>query len=323
MTQEDPFVVWLDDAQVESRSLGGKGASLLELSRGGFPVPPGFVLSAAAYQRFADANRLDGAIDSLLRTPDLRVPKVAREAVAGLADLLDASVLPDDLQDALAQAHAALQRRGVRTVAARSSALSEDGLAASSAGLYETYLNLRDLDAVSGAVRQCYASLWSYRAVQYRAFKGLSGPAEAMAVVVMALVPAEVAGVAFTANPVTADRDQIVINASWGLGEAVVSGRVTPDTFVLQKQSGAIVSREIAEKCVEVIADPAGLSGTVTRDVNQGRAARPALSDDEAAQLTELCSAIEAQYGRPMDIEWAFAGGRLFVLQARPITSAV
>jgi pyruvate,water dikinase len=243
--------------------------------------------------------------------------------VTPLSDLLERAALPDDLDTAIDRAYGELCGRGISRVAARSSALSEDGATASSAGLYETYLNLGDLAAVTDSVRRCYASLWSHRAVQYRAFKRLNSTAEAMAVVVMALVPAEVAGVAFTANPITADRGQILINASWGLGEAVVSGRVTPDTFVLDKRSGAVVSREIAAKELEIVAGPEGESGTVTRVVDRERAAAPSLSVEQAARLGEICRAVEEQYGRPMDIEWAFAGGELYVLQARPITSAL
>jgi phosphoenolpyruvate synthase/pyruvate phosphate dikinase len=314
-------IVWLDAAGAPSRRLGGKGASLVELHRGGFPVPPGFVVAAEAYERFADANGLRAAMDTVLATPNLRLPKVAREAAAPLEERLASATLPDDLAAAIAGAYAELRRRGTEVVAARSSALSEDGANASSAGLYETYLNLRDLHAVQEAVRRCYASLWSMRAIQYRAFKGLNSPDEAMAVVVMALVPAEAAGVAFTANPITGNRGQIVVNASWGLGEAVVSGRVTPDSYILDKHSLHVLERDVQAKEVEIVADPAGASGTIQRAVDGPRTAAPALTDDELHRLGDLCRAIEGCYGRPMDVEWATVSGMLYVLQARPITA--
>lgn len=314
-------IVWLDAPDAGGRAIGGKGASLAELNRAGFTVPPGFVVAADAYQRFVEVNGLRTPIDALLATPDLRVPQITREAVAALAGPVASARLPDDIRAEIASAHAELRQRGGDVVAARSSALSEDAAGASSAGLYETHLNLRDLDAVLDAVRQCYASLWTQRAVQYRAFKGFDSRAEAMAVVVMAMVPAEAAGVAFTANPISGDRDQIVVNASWGLGEAVVSGRVTPDNFVLNKGTLAIVARDLYAKEVEIVPDPSGASGVVQRGIAGERAARQALSDADLRELGRLCVAIERHYGRPIDVEWAIAAGRIFILQARPITS--
>lgn len=313
-------IVWLDGAETDTARTGGKGASLIELQRSGFPVPPGFVIASDAYTRFVAANDLTPLVEALLATPDLRLPKAAREAVAPLLARVAAALLPDAVIEEIRVAYAALRARGVEVVAARSSALSEDAAGASSAGLYETFLNLRDLEAVLDAVRRCYTSLWTARAVQYRAFKGMDSHAEAMAVVVMALVPAEIAGVAFTANPVSGDRGQIVVNASWGLGEAVVSGRVTPDNFVILKEGLLVVERDISPKEIEIVPDPAGLSGTVQRPVSAERAAALTLSEDALRTLGALCCAIERHYGRPMDIEWAYAGGTLYVLQARPIT---
>jgi rifampicin phosphotransferase len=140
-------------------------------------------------------------------------------------------------------------------------------------------------------------------------------------VVIMALVPADVAGVAFTANPITGSGDQIVVNASWGLGEIVVSGRVTPDSFVLDKESLTPVERDVFPKEVEIVPDPAGGSGVVSRPVEGGRAMTPALTEPQLRELGALCLAVERHYERPMDIEWAFAANRLSLLQARPITA--
>jgi pyruvate,water dikinase len=314
-------IVWLDAPEARDRHTGGKGASLVALNRHGFPVPPGFVIAAEGYQRFVVANDLAPEIERLLATPDLRLPAVCREAVLPLVERLERATLPPDLAAEVGAAHADLRRRGGGVVAVRSSALSEDGAGASSAGLYDTYLNLRTPAAVLDAVRRCYASLWTRRAVQYRAVKGLDGRAEAMAVVVMALVPAETAGVAFTANPVTGDRDQIVINASWGLGEAVVSGRVTPDTFVLDKRTLAVIARQVFPKEIEVVPDPAGASGTVQRAVGADRASRATLDDECLQAIGEICRRIESCFAGPMDVEWAISqGSSFYVLQARPVT---
>lgn len=314
------LTVWLEAGEAAAQRTGGKGASLISLCRGGFPVPPGFVVVAEGYEQFVAHNGLDAAIDAITATPDLRLPKVAREVCAPLEERLAAAQLPPDLAAAITAAYRELRRRGSSEVAVRSSAISEDAAAASSAGVYETYLNLSDEAAVLDAVRRCYASLWAPRAVQYRAFKGLHGHGEAMAVVVMTLVPARTAGVAFTANPLTGDRGQIMVNASWGLGESVVSGRVTPDSFLLAKDSLSVLSREINEKQIEIVPDPQGTPGTVERPVESARAKAPTLSDHELRTLGDLCRAIEGHYGRPMDIEWAFAHDTVYVLQARPIT---
>jgi phosphoenolpyruvate synthase/pyruvate phosphate dikinase len=315
-------IAWLDDEGVPAAELGGKGASLARLQRAGFAVPPGFCVQASSYRHFLRWNGLEEPIARLLAMPDLHQPRVAREAVRALAPHLERARLPDDVTEAIVSACEALRHRvGEQVVmVVRSSALSEDAAAASSAGLYETYLNLRTEDAVLDAVLRCYRSLWSDRAVHYRAFKRIDSAREAMAVVVMPLVPAEVAGVAFTVNPVTGERDRITINASWGLGEAIVSGRVTPDQYLLDKGTLAVLAHDLAHKDVAVLPHPDGASGTVTVAVPQDRARAPALTEAQVRELGALCLRVEAHYGRPVDVEWAFAGDRLYVLQARPVT---
>jgi rifampicin phosphotransferase len=310
----------LGDQRSEPALLGGKGASLVKLARAGFPVPAGFVIDASGYQCWRDHAALGSAIAGLLATPDLRLPKIAREACAPLNAALSVTTLPADLQSEILAAYAGLRQRGgaAAVVAVRSSALSEDGAGASSAGLYETFLNLRGADAVLDAVRRCYCSLWAARAVQYRAYKGIDSSAEAMAVVVLEMAPADVSGVAFTANPLTGSRDEIVINASWGLGEAIVSGRVTPDNYVLRKADLAVIGRDVYAKELMILPDPAG--GIVSAAVTGERAMAATLGDEQLSELGRLCLAIEACYGVPQDIEWAYGGGRWSVLQSRPIT---
>lgn len=312
----------IDDEQIDPLALGGKGASLWRLARAGFPVPAGFVIGADGYRRWLDAAALAPRIATLLATPDLRLPKIAREACAALLAAAHEAQLPNDLGDEILSAYADLRRKrgaGV-VVAVRSSALSEDGAGASSAGLYETYLNVRDADAMLAAVQRCYCSLWAVRAVQYRAFKGIESSAEAMAVVVMEMAPAEVAGVAFTANPISGSRDEIVINASWGLGEAIVSGRVTPDNYTVRKSDLAVIGRDLFAKELMILPDPAGNSGTISIVVPAKRAAAPTLDDVRLGELARLCLAIEQHYGSPQDIEWTLSDGAWYVLQSRPIT---
>lgn len=314
-------IYWLDEEHAGTAELGGKGAGLARLHRAGLPVPPGFCVASSAYRQFVHENGLAAPIAGLRALRELHLPHVARDACAALAAPLERARLPDSLVEAVGGAYQALRRRTHDgAVAARSSAHSEDAAAASSAGLYESYLNLRDEAAVLEAVLCCYRSLWSPRAVQYRALRQIDRADEAMAVVVMAMAPSDVAGVAFTINPLTGDGGQITINASWGLGEAIVSGQVTPDHLLLDKSSLAVLAHEVHPKQVETRAAPGGASGTVTVAVPAGRAEAAALSDAQARELAAACLRIERLYGRPVDVEWAFARDRLYVLQARPVT---
>jgi pyruvate,water dikinase len=201
----------------------------------------------------------------------------------------------------------------------RSSATSEDGSAASFAGLYETYLNVAGAAEVLDRVQRCYASLWSERARGYRARNGIGGE-EAMAVVVMGLVQSEVSGIAFTAHPVTGATDQVVINASWGLGEAIVAGLVTPDSFVIDKTTFALLEREINEKEIAFLPHASGV-GTVEAPLDAARASAPSLGDDQAVAVARMAARVEAHYGGPQDIEWAMQSGQLYLLQSRPITT--
>jgi pyruvate,water dikinase len=200
----------------------------------------------------------------------------------------------------------------------RSSATAEDLPEASFAGQQETFLNVRGADAVLEAVKRCWASLWTARAISYRARQGISPESVVLAVVVHLLVPAEAAGILFTANPVTGDRGQAVINAAWGLGEAVVGGLVTPDTLTIDKASGRVLDRQTADKQVMTVRTGAGIEEQpVPDDLRRS----PVLSDHAAAGLTRLAVQIEALYGMPLDVEWALQDGAFAILQARPITA--
>jgi len=319
----ESVIHWLHDCPDPSGAgVGGKGASLARLSAAGFPVPPGFVIGAAAYRAWIEHNALQPRIETLVATPDLRLPRVARAACVPLLEAVADATLPPELVEAAGAAYARLreQRGAALVVAVRSSALSEDGAASSSAGLYETFLNLRDEQSMLEGVANCYRSLWAQRAVQYRAFKQIDSAHEAMGVVVMEMVPARVSGVAFTVNPVTRDAGEIMINASWGLGEAIVSGRVTPDAYIVRKHDLAITGREIFDKEIMVLADPAGQSGTVSVAPPAAKRLSSALSDAELERLARLCLRVEQHYGGPQDVEWAFDDQQLFLLQSRPVT---
>ena len=271
-------------------------------------MPPGFVVSADAYQRFLTAGGLDDAIAA-------RIEAGAADAIPGL---IRQTGLPADLEAGVRTAYDGLCAMHGLACAVRSSSVAEDGAKAAFAGLYESFLNVQGFPAVLTAIKGCYASLWSERARRYRSRQGIG--TEAMAVVVMGLAPVETAGIAFTAHPVTGALDQVVINSSWGLGEAVVGGLVTPDSFVVAKQSYTLIERQIADKELAIIPNTDS-AGTVEKTLTAERAAAPSLTDDQACAVARLAVAVEEHYGAPQDIEFGSAGGDIYLLQSRPITT--
>ena len=200
----------------------------------------------------------------------------------------------------------------------RSSATAEDLPEASFAGQQDTYLNITGPQQVLEAVRNCWASLWTARAIGYRARQGIQPEGVALAVVVQVLINAEAAGILFTANPINGKRDEMLINASWGLGEAVVSGAVTPDTLTVDRHTGKVIQRETAKKAVMTVRTA---DGTEEQAVPAPLQEKPVLSDKQTAALTRISLDIESLYGIPMDIEWALADDAFAILQARPITA--
>ena len=314
---------WFDDGPAEIATVGGKGSSLIEMQAAGLPVPPGFCVSVEGYQQFHDLAGLGSLVAELAAHAELASPATAARAVAPLLQHLERSALPDSLCSEIETAYRALcdRRGGRRLVAARSSAVSEDGVHASFAGIYETFLHLDGAEHVTRSVLDCYRALWDARAVQYRASRGVDQAAEQMAVVVMGMIPSEVAGVAFSANPITGNRDEVMVNASWGLGESVVSGRVTPDNVLAVKSDGRLLSYEVGEKSIEITLDEDAGAGTIERAVEPARAAQRCLSDEDVAAIVEMTRRAEEHYGVPQDIEFARADGEWYLLQARPITA--
>lgn len=313
-------IVWLNEPGGAERRIGGKGGSLARLSGLGFPVPQGFVVAAEAYEAFAAAHDL-ASLTAPLADLEARTPMAAiREALAPVADRLEAASIDGASRAAIADAVAELEGRADAdaTFAVRSSSLNEDSAGSSFAGLYESYLNLRGEDAIVGAVLDCYRCLWQERAVQYRTFRGIDHASEAMAVVVMEVVRARSSGVAFTKNPMTGATDEVLINASWGLGEAVVSGYVTPDSFIVGP-GGEVRERAISEKHEQVrLTD----GGTERAPVAPDLVSRPSISDAEVQEVVDTAHAVQREYGQPVDIEFAYDdSGTMFLLQARPITT--
>jgi pyruvate,water dikinase len=316
-----PYIAWLDETAGSGAReiIGGKGASLATMQAAGFPVPPGFVVTVEGYKRFLAGNEI-AEID--LGPDSLKDIQAAAQLAERVCAHLSECSLPDDLRIEILEALDVLGSRvSAEVYAVRSSAVGEDSGEASFAGLYETYLNARDGESVLRNVQACFVSLWSGRAIHYRSLKDLDHGREAMAVVVMEMVQADTSGVAFTVNPVTGDKDQIVINSTWGLGEAVVQGIVSPDMFTVDKKSLAVISSEVFAKDVAIVADPDGLPRTVEVNVEEPRASEPSLTDRQVVEVARLARDVEEHYGSPTDVEWALANGRLYLLQARPVTA--
>jgi rifampicin phosphotransferase len=294
---------------------GGKGANLGELTRAGLPVPPGFVIGTAAYDAFVAANGLAATIGELAAGPADGDVAGFEAASAEIGRLFRAGKVPPEITEAVDAGLAAL---AAPAVAVRSSATAEDLADASFAGQQDTYLDVHGVDAVRSAVVDCWASLWTARAMAYRRRQGIAPDAVSLAVVVQAMVDAESSGVMFTANPANGRRDQLVVSAAWGLGESVVGGTVSTDDHVLDKATGAPVSQHIADKTEMTVSTGAGAE---QRPVPEARRRAPVLDGAAVSELARLGARIEAHYGTPQDIEWARAGGRTSIVQSRPITT--
>ncbi len=311
------YTLPLSDPQTDLAAAGGKGASLARLAQAGLPVPGGFHITTAAYREFVAANGLQPHILEALKEVDPLQPTTLEAASAAIYQRFTAASIPAGLAAAILPAYTTLSAQ-YPAVAVRSSATAEDLPEASFAGQQETYLNVRGASALLEAVRKCWASLWTARAIAYRLRQGIAPQDVALAVVVQLLIPAEAAGVLFTANPLTGKRSEAVINAAWGLGEAVVGGLVTPDTLTVDKLKGQVLQRQIVAKQVMTVRTD---SGTQEQPVPEALKDKAVLSDAQAARLVGYGTQIEALYGMPMDIEWAWtASGGFAILQARPIT---
>lgn len=305
-----------DVGQDAIAAAGGKAVGLGGLIQAGLPVPPGFVLTTAAYSGFVAGNHLDAAIQDLATLQPDAAPQDYEDASARISSLFSNGTMPAAIQAELEAAYARLG--GGTAVSVRSSATAEDLASASFAGQQETYLNVHGTEALTRAVINCWASLWTARAMAYRAREGVGPDQVRLAVVVQQMVEADAAGVMFTANPANGRRDQTVISAAWGLGEAVVGGTVTTDDLVVESATGRVLSRQTADKDVMTVPTE---NGTAEQPVAEARRRAPVLDDAAAADLARYGQRSAGHFGAPQDIEWARAGGRFFLLQSRPITA--
>jgi phosphohistidine swiveling domain-containing protein len=313
MTADQARVLPLSSTQLNLANAGGKAANLSVLINAGFTVPDGFVLTTGAYLDYVNANQLSHAIENALASLDPSSPAALDEASRTIRDAFDRAELPRKLKVEIRDAYQGMDEGAV---AVRSSATAEDLPSASFAGQQDTFLHVIGAESLMQAVVHCWSSLWTARAIGYRLRQGVQSDGLALAVVVEAMVDSDVSGVLFTANPLTGKRDQIVVDATFGLGEALVSGQVEPDHFVLSPD-GEVLQRKLGAKEIAIRSRQGG--GTSEEKASRGDVT--SLSDPQLRELAKVGMAIAKHYGRPQDIEWAWAQGQLFILQSRPITT--
>ncbi len=309
-------VLWLGEVGAgDGHLVGGKAANLGELLRNGFPVPNGFVVSADVYSRFYQGLGLQA---NLAR--DTSAAEIAQECAA-IRSRIEGGELARELAEAILGAHTTLVAGHERKIlcAVRSSATAEDLGAASFAGQHGTYYYV-DRENLLTKVKQCWASLWSPEAASYRATHGIDDASVSMAVVVQEMIPSEISGVAFTANPVTGARDEVVIESSWGMGAAIVDGRVTPDHYVVARDGLKLRDKRIAEKRLMVSAHLEPGQHARLQEVPNEMRLKEALPPGMIDTIVEWSLKSEAHFGKPQDVEWAVCEGRFYMLQSRPVT---
>jgi pyruvate, water dikinase len=318
-------VLWIDEPGATSDKVGGKVASLAEMTAAGFSVPAAFGVSTEAFDEFMSAAGLVERIDAIRAGLDVDDVAAVDAAAAEIAALIEGAALPAAVDAEIRSAYAALEARagaGV-PVAVRSSGVNEDLEGASFAGQYDTYLWVQGADDVVAKVRKCWAGLFNPAVLTYRP-DGVDSSAEAelpgMAVGVQVMARARSAGVMFTLDPISGDRSRIVIESCWGLGEGVVKGDVPPDRHRVDKITFEVLEREVVEQAEEYRFDPDG-GDVALLAVPDERRAEGSISEDEARQIAELGKKVERHRGAPTDVEWAIdTDGNLHLLQARPET---
>ncbi len=316
MTNDEPLIMYFSEIREDALPLvGGKGANLGEMASAGFPVPPGFCLTTAAFRRFIDSvpgkNRIYDMLNKSENLEDVR--KAGRHVREILLDIH----IPDDVSSAVIKAWT--ETGTGEAYAVRSSATAEDLPGASFAGQQDTYLNITGREELLESVRRCWVSLFNDRAIIYRVQNNFSHEDVALSVVVQQMVMAERSGVMFTADPLTGHRHTLAIDACFGLGEALVSGAVTPDSYRVDKRTRTIIDSRISRKQIAVFPEKDG--GTRQEDLPLEQQNKTVLSNSEIEVLAEMGCRVETHYGSPQDIEWASEGDRIYLLQSRPITS--
>ncbi len=293
---------------------GGKGASLGEMTNAGIPVPPGFVVLADAFEKFLEENQIGADVEAILEKVNHKDTNSVDGASAEIQSIILNANFPKDIETEVLKDFKELN---AEYVAVRSSATAEDGSSASWAGELESYLNTTKENLLDN-IKKCWASLFTPRAIFYRIEKNMHKDKVSVAVVVQKMIQSEVSGICFTVHPVTEDKNQMVIEAGFGLGEAIVGGIITPDNYVIDKTNFSIIDIYISEQLIQIVREK---NGTVQKTVLKDNAEKQKLEGKEIIELAKICLSIEKHYGFPCDIEWAYESIKFYIVQSRPITT--
>lgn len=294
---------------------GGKGASLGKMSKAGIPVPPGFVILATTFEKFLEETGLNIEIDSILHSVNHKEIHTVENASEKIKALILKTEMPQDIAQ---ETQKFFKNLNSKYVAVRSSATAEDSMNATWAGQLESYLNTTEENLLEN-IKKCWSSLFTPRAIFYRFQKNLHDSQVSVGVVIQKMVESEKSGVVFSVHPITQDRNQLIIEAGLGLGEAIVAGQITPDSYVIEKQPRRILDKNIQIQAKGLYRAEKG--GNEWRDIPKEKGERQVLSDNEILELTEVILQIEKVFGYPVDIEWATENGGFEILQSRPITT--
>lgn len=313
------FILWFNEVTKEDVGIvGGKGANLGEMTRAGFPVPPGFIVTASAYYRFLQDNKLDEAIQDILKGVQYEDQQSLEQASGRIKKLILQGAMPEQLANAITEAYGTLGEHWDVLVAVRSSATAEDLPTASFAGQQETYLNVQGKEQVLHKVKQAWASLFDARAIFYRHENQFDHFRVGIAVPIERMIESEASGVMFTVDPITNDRSKIVIEAIYGLGEMIVQGKVTPDHYEVDKATLGILTRTIAQQALKFVKQ--GIENKevpIAPDEQQAQK----IPDETIRSLAQLGKQLEEHYHFPQDSEWAVEQGRIYLVQTRPVTT--
>ena len=314
-------IVWFDEVtKKDIPTVGGKGANLGELTKAGIPVPPGFIVTATAYFDFLEQTKIMDKMRQLIQPVDVNNSKQLQQTAKKVQEVILAAKMPAELATEIREAY---KKLGGGRVAVRSSATAEDLPEASFAGQQRTFLNLREEEEVVAAVQGCWASLFEARAIFYRAQQGFDHLKVGIAVAVQKMVQSEASGVMFTIEPVTSDQSKIIIEAIYGLGEAIVSGEVNPDLYVIDKEKLIISSKKLSRQDRQLIINPKAddKNTNIWAPVTPSEQSQQKLSDTDIAKLAWIGKQIEYHYDFPQDIEWGAENGKIIILQTRPVTT--
>jgi len=294
---------------------GGKGASLGEMTHAGISVPEGFVVLSSTFDHFIQETDLAQEIDSILHKVDHNAVHTVESASEQIRGLIESRDISTDIADEIKKEFTSLKSE---FVAVRSSATAEDGAENAWAGQLESFLNTTEASLLEN-VRKCWSSIFTPRAIFYRFEKGLHGTDISVAVVVQKMIQSEVSGIAFSVHPITEDRNQLIIEAGFGLGEAIVSGSITPDSYVVEKEPRRIIDTNINTQKKGLFRSKKG--GNKWQNISEPKASSQVLTKNQILELTELVIRIENHYGFPCDIEWAYEHDKFYITQSRPITT--